>query len=147
MPVVPFAPRNLRPASLPLDLLEVENQLVAPERSSLAYRDQLGRLKVGVAQAGQVLPLLGKGGQRVDRGDGLVADELERFAHQNQVGVVGDVAARGTQVDDRPSDRGRVAQGVDVRHDVVPEPLFVGVCGGRNRSCRPGCGGRRSARR
>ena len=55
--------------------------------------------------------------------------EREPLADQDQVGVVGDVAARRAEVDDLPGRRGDVAVGVDVGHDVVAEPLLVGPGG------------------
>jgi hypothetical protein len=100
---------------------------VTPQRRTFANRHELRRLEVGVAQAGQSLPLPGKGRQCVDCCNRLVADERKGLTHQDQVGVVGHEAARRPQVDDRTSDRGCVAQGVDVRHHVVPKSLFVGV--------------------
>ena len=121
----PLDPQELQLGEPMLDLAQVEDQLVAPERRALADRHELGRLEVGVAQAGQRLVPLGELGQGVDRGDRLVADDLEGRADQDQVGVVGDVAARRAQVDDRPGHGRGVAQGVDVRHHVVPEPPLV----------------------
>ena len=52
------------------------------------------------------------------------------FAHQDQVGVVGDVAARGAQVNDRPGSGAQVAVGVHVGHHVVPQLLLVSGGGG-----------------
>ena len=62
---------------------------------------------MGEAEAGQVLPAVGEVGQGVDHADEPVADQSERLADQDQVGVVGDVAARRAEVDDRPGARGR----------------------------------------
>ena len=45
--------------------------------------------------------------------------------HQDQVGVVGDVAGRGPEVDDVAGRRGGVAEGVDVGHHVVAELALV----------------------
>ena len=51
--------------------------------------------------------------------------EPERLAHEQRVGVVGDVAGRRAEVD-HAARRGRgVAVGVDVRHHVVAEALLV----------------------
>ena len=51
--------------------------------------------------------------------------QLQALAHQQQVGVVGDVGAGCAEVEIRPG-RGRlVAEVVDVRHDVVAQPLLV----------------------
>ena len=54
----------------------------------------------------------------------------ERLAHQDQVGVVGDVAGGGAEVDDVAGGRGGVAEGVDVGHHVVAELALVLVGAG-----------------
>ena len=51
--------------------------------------------------------------------------QLEPFAHQDEVGVVGDVRARRAEVDEGARRRGLLAQVVDVRHHVVADPLLV----------------------
>ena len=143
MPVVPLTPRNFRLVEPVLDLAEVEDQLVAPEGRPLADRDELRGLEVGVAEAGQVLPAVGEVGQGVDRADEPVADQSERLADQDQVGVVGDVATGRAQVDDRPGLGRGVAEGVDVGHHVVAEPLLVARARPRSRSSSTWRGARR----
>ena len=49
---------------------------------------------------GQVALAGGEAGQGVDDADQPVAQQAKPFAHQHQVGVVGDVAAGGAEVDD-----------------------------------------------
>ncbi len=75
MPVVPFTPRNFSVVDATLDLVQVENEFIAPERRPLADRHELRGLKMRVAEAGQVLPALGERRQRIDRADELVADK------------------------------------------------------------------------
>ena len=113
-----------------LDFPEVEDQLVAPERRPLAHGHELGRLEVGVAQAGKVLPPDGEVREGVDRRDEPVADQVKGFSDQDQVGVVGHVTTRRAQVDDRAGRRRRIPQRVDVGHHVVAEPPLVGFGGG-----------------
>ena len=49
----------------------------------------------------------------------------QRLPDQDQVGVVRDVAAGRSQVDDRPGAGRGVAKGMDVSHDIVAKPLLV----------------------
>src|SRR5262249_55870825 len=66
-----------------------------------------------------------EGGQGVDDADEGVAHQAEGVAHEDQVGVVGDVAGGGAEVEDVAGGGGGVAVGVDVGHDVVPQPALV----------------------
>ena len=110
-----------------LELGQIEHQVVGPQAGPLAHGRRLGRLQMGEAQAGQIAVLLGANvARRSMTATSAVADQLQRLAHQDQVGVVGDVAACGAQVDDRPRRGADVAVGVDVGHHVVPQPPFVG---------------------
>ena len=83
------------------------------------------------ARQGRSRCSLGEAGQALDHRHQPVADQLQRLAQQEQVGVVGHVAARGAQVDDRPGRGADVAVGVDVGHDVVPQPPFVPLGSGK----------------
>ena len=71
----------------------------------------------------------GESGQGIDHARRAAGDHLQALAQQQQVGVVGHVAARGAQVDDRPGLGALVAVGVDVGHHVVPQLSLV--LGGR----------------
>ena len=83
-----------------LDFVEVEDEVVAPETGALADGGQLRRLEVGEAERGQVAPAGGEPRQGVDDADEAVAQHPQPFAHQYQVGIVGDVAAGGAEVED-----------------------------------------------
>jgi hypothetical protein len=50
--------------------------------------------------------------------------QRQRLAHQDQVGVVGDVRAGGAKMQERPGGRGLFPERVDVCHDVVAQTLF-----------------------
>jgi len=125
----PLGPQELQFPDTPLDLDQVEDQLIAPERGTLAHRHELRRLEVRVAQAGQSFMRLGERGQGVDRGDRLVANELEGRSDHDQVGVVGHETTRCPEVDDRPRHGRCIAQGMDVRHHIVSEPALVTLGG------------------
>ena len=105
-----------------VQVLQVQQQVLDPEGGPLAHGGGLGRLEVGEAQAGLVLPLGGEAApgrrstssrRRAQQPQGLAADE--------QVAVVGDEAAGGPQVDDGPGGGRLVAPGVDGGHDVVAQ--------------------------
>ena len=128
VPVVPLTPSNFSSVSLRSISPRSRTSSWHHSERPFAHGDQLGRLEMGVAQAGQILPGLGKRSQRIDRGDGLVADNSQRRAHQDQIGVIRDVTARRSQVDDRAGQGSGIAQGVNVRHHVVAKPPFVGLC-------------------
>ena len=49
------------PAAI-IDVLDVEHQILHPERGALADRRELGRLQVRVAQCRLIAPLLGERG-------------------------------------------------------------------------------------
>ena len=130
MPVVPLQPRSRSASSRWQQLLDVQREVLHPERGPLAHGGELGRLEVGVGQAGHgrraaaAKPL-----QRVEHGQQPAQHEAEAFADDQQVGVVGDEGAGGAEVEEGPG-RGRlVAEGVDVGHHVVAEPPLV--LGGR----------------
>ena len=69
--------------------------------------------------------LLGEIGQRDDHRRQPLGDHLQRFANQDQVGVIGDVATCRPEVDDRPRRGALVAVGVHVGHHVVPQLALV----------------------
>ena len=67
VPVVPFTPRNLSVCDAVFDLLQIDRQVLRPERGALADGRELGGLKMRVTERRQGLPLYGKIRQRVDR--------------------------------------------------------------------------------
>ncbi len=73
----------------------------------------------------------GEVGQGGDDADQPVAQQLETFAHQDQIGVVGDVAAGGPQMDDPRRAGAGIAEGVDMGHHVVAQPALVRLGGGK----------------
>ncbi len=125
----PLDAEELQAVDPALDLVEVKHEFITPERRALADSDELGRLEVGVAEAREILPAEGEVGQGVDGPDKAVANVLQGLADQDQVGIVGDVTARGPEVDDRAGVGRGVAEGMDVGHHIVAEPFLVGAGG------------------
>ena len=80
-----------------LDFGQVHREIVGPETRPFADGRRLGGLEMGEAEAGQIAVLGGEGGQRVDHGRHPAGDHLQALAEQQQVGVVGHVAACGAR--------------------------------------------------
>ena len=124
-----FVAQGLEAGDAMLDFGQVHREIVRPETRPLADGRRLGRLKMGEPEAGQIAVLGGERGQGVDHGRHSPGDHLQALAQQQQVGVVGHVAACGAQVDDGPGVGAKVAVGVDVGHHVVPQLPLVTVGG------------------
>ena len=107
-----------------VDLAEVHHQLVGPQGCALAYGGGLGGLAVGVGHAGHILVLLGELCQLCQHADELLAHQLKALTHHDDVGVVADIAAGGTQMDDACRLGALLAVGVDMAHDVVAHQLL-----------------------
>ena len=107
-----------------VDFLQVHVELVGPEGGPLAHRGELGGLAVGVGKAGHGLVFVGEFGQQGKHAQQLFAHQLQRLAHDDDVGVVAHIAAGGAQVDDALGVRALQAVGVDVAHHVVAALLL-----------------------
>ena len=107
-----------------VQLLQVGQQVLHPEGGPLAHRHQLGGLIVGVAQGGRGLVGVGELGEVGQHGDELAPEIPQALPVNDEVGVVGDVAAGGAQVNDAGGGGSRFAVGVHMGHDVVADFLF-----------------------
>ena len=108
-----------------IQIREIEEQVLHPERRAFPHRRELGRLQVRVPECGLGPPLPRERRQRPEDPDDATTEDLESRPKLDQVGVIGDVGARRTQVDDPPGGRRDISEGVHVRHDVVAKPLLV----------------------
>ena len=108
-----------------IQLLQVQHQVLEPKGGTLAHGDQLGGLVMGVAQGGQVLVLPGEVRQVLHGVQQLAAEVTQAVPVEDQVGIVGDIAGGGAQMDDALRARGHQAVGVDVGHDIVADLLFL----------------------
>ncbi len=68
---------------------------------------------------------LGEAGETLDDNGELREDDVARVAEEDQVGVVGDVARGGAEVDNASGGGGTLAKDVDVRHDIVTALLLL----------------------
>ena len=64
-------------------------------------------------------------GERHQHGGDPPEQDLHPLPHQQEIGVVRDVGARGAEVQERPRRRRLLAQEMDVRHHVVAQALLV----------------------
>ena len=108
-----------------LDLCQIEHQVVRPQAGPPADGRRLRRLQVREAEVGRSRCCLANSASATITAANRRGDHLQPFAHQDQIGVVGDVAARRAQMDDRPGRWAHVAVGMDVGHHVVPQLPFV----------------------
>jgi hypothetical protein len=106
---------------------EVKRQVIYPQTSALADGRWLGRLQVSERQARQRSVPRRKSRQGIHHRRQPTADQRQPFAHQEQVGVVGDVTTCGAEMDDRSRLGTHIAVSVNVRHHIVPQlPLVAG---------------------
>ena len=121
-PLAAAQPERLEPAD---DLLDVQRQVLHPERGALPDRGELRRLEMGVRQAGGGAPPERKGLQRIEHGQEPAQHHAEPLPHHHDIGVVGHEGAGGAQVDHRLGVGRLVAEVVHVRHHVVAEALLI----------------------
>lgn len=106
-------------------LLQIEQKVLEPERCALAHGRGLRGLKVRPGERRRVGLARGKFGKRVDHRKQFAADELQRCAHLQKVGVIVHIAARRAEMDDACGLRAGVAERADVRHHVVAQPVLI----------------------
>ncbi len=103
-----------------LDRLQIQQQVLNPHCSPLADSSRLGRLQMRPAQRRQFTVLQSELPHPVDHSSERNAGHAQRVTQDHQVGVVGHIATGGTEVDDRLGQRTDRAEGLYVRHHVVP---------------------------
>ena len=120
-----LAAEELQLRELKIELIEVKEQVVDPQTRPLAHGRGLGGLEVGVGQRRQRGVFFRKVRQRGDRVQQQAADEAQRLAHAEDIGVVPHIAARRAEMDDAPRLRAGLAVGQHVRHHVVAHLVLV----------------------
>ena len=109
---------------LALHPFQVEDEVLQVKGEALAHGGELGGLEVGEAQGGERFVRVAELGQLADEQEEFAPDDFQALTLLDELRVVGDVAAGGSQMDDGGGLRAELAQGPDVAHDVVPELLF-----------------------
>ena len=100
--------------------LEIEEQLVQPQRGAFAHGGRLRRLQVGHPEARFRRPALGEVGERRDHRQQTGLHQRHGVAGDALLGVVADEAARGAEVENRFGRRRVLGVDVEVGHDIVP---------------------------
>lgn len=109
----------------PLQVAQIHQQVLNPQRCTLANRHELCGLSVGETQAGQVFVFLGESGQLVNHNGELGNEDVETITKEDKVGVIGTVARSSTPVNDTGGGGGDLTVGVDVGHDIVSPALLL----------------------
>ena len=109
-----------------IQLLQIRRQILQPEGGALSDGDRLGRLIMGVAEGGEGLVFVCEGGQIRHDAQQLPAEIPQGVPIEDQIRVIGHVAAGGPQMNDAGGFRRRQAVGVDVGHNVMADFLFPG---------------------
>ena len=107
-----------------IQLYQIADEVLHPQRCPLAHRDQLGGLIMGVAQSGSRLERFRETGKVGDDLQQLSPEVFQAVPVENDVGVIGDVAAGRAQMDDTGGGGRGLAVGIHVRHHVVTDFLF-----------------------
>ena len=82
------------------------------------------------SQTGQIATLLRERGQPIDRGRQASGDKLQSLSHQQQIGIIGDIATRGAKMNDAACFRANISIGMHMGHDIVPQLPLVLLSGG-----------------
>ena len=107
-----------------IQLYQIADEVLHPQRRPLANRNKLGGLIMGVAQRGGRLVRFRKTGKVGDDLQQLSPEVLQAVPVENDVGVIGDIAAGGAQMDDTGGGGRGLAIGIHVGHHVVADFLF-----------------------
>ena len=102
-----------------VELLKIAEKILHPESRALADSHGLRRLIVRVAEGRHGGVFARERGEICQHAEQLAAQIAQAVAVENEIGVVGDVAARRAEVDNAGGGRRGLAIGVDVRHHIV----------------------------
>lgn len=110
---------------LPLPFDRVKKKILKPKAGPFADCGRLGALEMGVAEAWGGGVLGGEGGELAEDVQELVEEELKRFLHLDQIGVVSGKGRGGAEVDDPFRIGALVAESVDMGHYIVLAFFFM----------------------
>ena len=113
------AAKQLQVGQHKIQMLQIHHQILHPQGGALAECGRLSRLKMGIGQGGEGPVRLAEIRQRRHRVQQQGADAQQRVPLLQHVGVVTDIAAGGTEMDDGLCLGAGHAVGVNVRHDIV----------------------------
>ena len=125
----PAASEELQFGEDPVQFFEIGHEILDPEGGSLSDCDELGGLIVGISEGREGPVLHGELREGLCRGEQFSPDMPQRLPVKDDIGVVGDVAAGGAEVDDPGGGGSGESVGVDMGHDVVADLPLPGVRG------------------
>ena len=120
-----FGAVELQGGQTVLQVFQVEYQILQPQHGPPSYGGELRWLKVGVPQCHQGPVLRGKLRQRLHGVHQPGTHDTQPLAHLHEVCVVTDKGTRGAQVDNATGCGALLAIGVNMRHDIVAQLLFL----------------------
>mmetsp|Transcript_34481 Transcript_34481/g.50057 ORF Transcript_34481/g.50057 Transcript_34481/m.50057 type:complete len:216 (+) Transcript_34481:853-1500(+) len=110
--------------NLKLNPLQIKQQILHPKRRSLAYSSKLRRLEVRETKGGQILVLLSKSFQHIERLYQLSLDKMQRLPNQDDIRVISNITTSSTQVDNGHGSRSNLTKRMYMTHHIVAE-LFL----------------------
>ena len=110
---------------LEVELFQIKEQILRPKAGAFAGGRRLCRLEMRVGECRHIAIFFGEVGHGGDGIDQKGLDLQKRLAHDDDVRIVADVAARRAQMNDRARAGAGVAVGVNVAHDVVAQLRFI----------------------
>ena len=105
-------------------VFQVHQQILNPERCTLADRRGLRGLKMREGQRRLILMLLREAGQCAHDKHQLLLHQVERFRHNDNIRVISHIAGCSAEMNDRLSLRTLHAISVNMGHDIVADFLF-----------------------
>ena len=108
-----------------MQVVQIQHQIVEPERGALAHRHHLRRLQVRIAQRRQCLVFQRKVTQIFHHAAELPSHQRQRVLEDNHIGVVPHVAGGGAEMNDRARLGALLAPRVDVRHHVMAQFFLI----------------------
>jgi hypothetical protein len=116
-----------------MQCLGVNGEVLKPQRRTLADGSELSRLEMCERDGGKITLCGRKVAEHSKQGAQSAQEQMHPLPHQqmhplphhDQVRVVRRVCAGCAEMDEWTSGRGLVTEVVDVRHDIVPQAVFV----------------------
>ena len=110
---------------LVFQILEVHDQILVPQRRSLANGHELSRLVVGEAESGQITVLVGEVAESVDDTHQLIQNQVRGLANLDQVGIITHIARSSTQVNNGHGLGAELTKSMDVGHHIMSQLLLL----------------------
>ena len=124
----PLGAQQLQAVHNILQVLQVHNELLSPQGSTLAHSSRLCRLKMGECQGRQILIFLCKLGKLGNHIDQFLLNQLQGLTHDDNIGVITNIAGSSTKMNDTGCFRAELAIGINMAHNVMANQLLPGLC-------------------